>query len=78
MLYIQVKKRHKNPFLLEEDESIWPCMEAVSAFSCHMRGLKQREQASANHVVSLHSNDLYVEKLKWVYIGKGVGECFLS
>ncbi|MEH6890848.1 helix-turn-helix domain-containing protein [Bacillus sp. JJ864] len=33
-----------------------------------MRGLKQREQACADHVVLLHSNDLYVEKLKWIYI----------
>ncbi|SFK13492.1 hypothetical protein SAMN04488574_1623 [Bacillus sp. 71mf] len=30
-----------------------------------MRGLKQREGESADHVVLLHSNDLYVEKLKW-------------
>ncbi len=39
------------PFLLGEDESIWPCVEAVRAISCHMRDLKQREQASTGHVV---------------------------
>ncbi len=33
-------------------ESIWPCIETVSAFFCHVRGLKQREQASSEHVVT--------------------------
>ncbi|PEA55500.1 hypothetical protein CON64_06970, partial [Bacillus pseudomycoides] len=45
MLYkSQLKKRHKNPFLLEEDERIWPYMEAIRSFSCHMQDLNKRKK----------------------------------
>ncbi len=99
----KLKNDIKTPFFLGEDKSIWLCIEAVRAFSCYMRGLKQREQASTSplhkkkesityyiqvmdsflffkskHFFSafikyrscciLHSSDLYVEKLKRIYI----------
>ena len=50
-IYMQVKK----PFLLGRDESIWPCIEAVKSISCHMRGLKQREQARTTCLPFFHS-----------------------
>jgi len=37
-------------------ESIWPCMEAVRAFFCHVRRLKQKEQASASSFLFFITN----------------------
>ncbi|SFK20335.1 hypothetical protein SAMN04488574_1872 [Bacillus sp. 71mf] len=41
LIYIsKLKKRHKKLFLFGEDKSIWPCIEAVMAFSCHAQSFK--------------------------------------
>ena len=59
------------------DESIWPCIEAAFAFSCHMPGFKQKEQASSGHVVfriaaiyvlKNQVGFIYIEKPKWIHI----------
>ncbi|MEI4803874.1 hypothetical protein WAZ07_22120 [Bacillus sp. FJAT-51639] len=30
---------------------MWPCIEAVSSYFCHMQGLKQKEKARSGHGV---------------------------
>jgi len=40
-----LKARHKIP-LFQEGKSIWPRIEAVKSYSCHMHCVKQKEKTS--------------------------------